>query len=93
MGEPKTESDFDKLIEALTDYEQVDTDGALVIASRQACDEAAGILREFEAQIKWIRIDTAHKAPEQITVGLLANYITILEGVIQGPATDNKPGL
>ena len=31
----------------------------------------------------WIRTDTAHKAPEQITVELLTSYITMIEGALE----------
>ena len=39
-------------------------------------------LQNARDAMKWIRTDTAHKAPEQITVELLAAYISKLEGAL-----------
>ncbi len=84
-----SENNIKELIKHLTDYQQADEDGTMVLVSRQACDEAAQALREMKDENKclqkvrdamvWIRIDTAHKAPEQITVELLTTYIGKLE--------------
>lgn len=81
-----------ELIEHLTDYQQADADGIMVLTSRQACDMAAQVLREIQPEneclqrardaMEWIRTDTTYKAPEQITVGLLTAYIAKLEAVL-----------
>lgn len=48
MSETEKKSPLDELIRHLTDYEQIDDEGILVIVSRQACDEAAEVLRHLK---------------------------------------------
>ena len=48
-------------------------------------------LQKARAAMKWIKTDTAHKAPEQVTVELLTSYITQLEGALEEEPADNKP--
>ncbi len=59
---------------------------------KRDCKSAAQALRSLQTEkeclqrareaMEWIRTDTAHKAPEQITVQLLAVYIGKLEGAL-----------
>ncbi|KKK73134.1 hypothetical protein LCGC14_2896870, partial [marine sediment metagenome] len=59
---------------------------------KQDCLNAAQVLRSLQTKneclqaareaMEWIRTDTAHKAPEQITVELLTAYIGKLEGAL-----------
>ncbi len=61
-------------------------------AHKRDCKSAAQALRSLQIEkeclqrarevMKWIRTDTAHKAPEQLTADLFVSYITKLEGAL-----------
>lgn len=70
-------------------YKQEDLDRA-ADALEQAQVEN-NCLQNTRDAMEWIRTDTAHKAPEQITVGLLVTYIAKLEGALK-PAGNSGNG-
>lgn len=48
MSKTEKKNYLDELIRHLTDYEQIDDEGIMVVVSRQACDEAAEALRRLK---------------------------------------------